>query len=162
MAKICRWNWNKKQLPVAAACTKKKKKKKNRGSLGDSRDYQQKYGVIGWQQRWKSGVFGALFISAFRGGAIGGKGGQKPPKDFKKREKWKNMGYFHASKLSKLAFLSSLTMKNVLWKGFYHYFSTKKASASGGFASLTPTKGLCPLDPPPGALPPGPEVPSPP
>ena len=26
---------------------------KNVGSLGDSRDNQQKYGVIGWQQRWK-------------------------------------------------------------------------------------------------------------
>ena len=54
------------------------------------------------------------------------------------------MGYFHASKLLKLAFLSSLTRKYVIWKGFYHNFSAKKASASGGFA---PTKGLCPLDP---------------
>ena len=26
---------------------------KNSGSLGDSIDNQQKYGVIGWQQRWK-------------------------------------------------------------------------------------------------------------
>ena len=56
------------------------------------------------------------------------------------------MGYFHASKLLKLAFLSSLTSKYMLWKGFYHDFSTKKASASGGFP-LTPTKGLCPLHP---------------
>ena len=56
------------------------------------------------------------------------------------------MEYFHTSKFLKLAFLSSLTTKYVLWKGFYHDFSTKKASASGGFA-LTPTKGLCPMDP---------------
>ena len=56
------------------------------------------------------------------------------------------MGYFHASKLLKLAFLSSLTRKYVLWKGFYHNFSTKKASASGDYAP-DPTKGLCPLDP---------------
>ena len=33
---------------------------KNVGSLGDSRDNQQKYGVIGRKQRWKYGVFGAL------------------------------------------------------------------------------------------------------
>ena len=26
---------------------------KHVGSLGDSRDNQQKYGVIGWHQRWK-------------------------------------------------------------------------------------------------------------
>ena len=26
---------------------------KNVGSLGDSRDNQQKYGIIGWQQCWK-------------------------------------------------------------------------------------------------------------
>ena len=32
--------------------------------------------------------------------------------------------------------------KYVLWKGFYHDFSTKKASASGDF-----TKGICFLDP---------------
>ena len=42
--------------------------------------------------------------------------------------------YFQASKLLKLAFLSSLTRKYVLLKGFYHNFSTKKASALGGFA----------------------------
>ena len=53
------------------------------------------------------------------------------------------MGYFHASKLLKLVFLSSLTRKYVLWKGFYHDFSTKKASASGG----EPCRGRCPLDP---------------
>ena len=67
-----------------------------------------------------------------RGGAIWGNGGKSPPKDFKKRGKLKNMGYFHASKLTKLAFLSSLTRKYVIGKGFYHDFSTKKASASGG------------------------------
>ena len=75
------------------------------------------------------------------GGGGGGKGAKAPLKISKK--KWKNMGYFHASKLSKLAFLSSLMRKYVLWKGFYHDFNTKKASASGA----TPTKGLCPLDP---------------
>ena len=41
------------------------------------------------------------------------------------------MGYFHASKVLKLAFLSFLTRKYVLWKGFYHDFSPKEASASG-------------------------------
>ena len=40
--------------------------------------------------------------------------------------------------------MSSLTKKYVLWKGFYHDFSTKKASASGAWPQ---TKGLCPLDP---------------
>ena len=66
----------------------------------------------------------------------GGKGarGKSPPKDFKKGGNEKHMGYFHASKLLKLAFLSSLTRKYVLWKGFYHDFSTQKASASGSFA----------------------------
>ena len=88
-------------------------------------------------------------ILRLRGGAVGGgggKGGKSPPKDFKIGENEKNMGYFHASKLLKLAFLSSLTRKYVLWKGFYHNFSTKKASASRGFAP----------DPHQGALPPGP------
>ena len=63
------------------------------------------------------------------------------------------MGYFHALKL---AFLSSLIRKYMLWEGFYHDFSTKKVSASGGFAPWppprgsapwTPTRGRCPLDP---------------
>ena len=75
----------------------------------------------------------------------GGKGAKAPLKISKKGGKWKIMGYFHASKLLKWAFLSSLTRKYVFWKGFYHDFSTKKASASGGF--LIPTKELCPLDP---------------
>ena len=79
-----------------------------------------------------------VFVLKSRGDATGGGGGgevgKSPPKDFKKRGKWKNMGYFHASKLLKLAFLSSLTRKYVLWKGFYHDFSTKKASAPGGGA----------------------------
>ena len=60
------------------------------------------------------------------------------------------MGYFHASKLLKLAFVSSLTRKYVLWKGFYHDFSTKKASASPdphqGALSLDPRQWRCPLD----------------
>ena len=63
------------------------------------------------------------------------------------------MGYFHALKL---AFLSSLIRKYMLWEGFYHDFSTKKVSASGGFAPWppptgsapwTPARGRCPLDP---------------
>ena len=63
------------------------------------------------------------------------------------------MGYFHALKL---AFLSSLIRKYMLWEGFYHDFSTKKVSASGGFAPWppprgstpwTPARGSCPLDP---------------
>ena len=101
-----------------------------------------------------------------RGGAMGGggeRGGQNPPKDFKKGENEKNMGYFqiHTSELLKLAFLSSFMRKYVLWswKGFYHDFSTKKASASGGFAPWPPPRSsapgpprfLCP--PPPNDLP---------
>ena len=81
-----------------------------------------------------------------RGGTIGR--GAKAPLRFQKRGKWKNMGYLHASKLLKLALLSSLTRKYVLWKGFYHNFSTKKASASGGFAPWTPEVPLPPLAPP--------------
>ena len=61
------------------------------------------------------------------------------------------MGYFHASKLLKLAFLSSLRRKYVLWKGFYHNFSTKKASPRG-YAPWTPAGGTAPWTP---------EVPSP-
>ena len=71
-------------------------------------------------------------MRASRGCAMGA------PKDFKKGKNEKNMGYFHASKLLKLAFLSSLTRKYVLWKGFYHNFSTKKASAPRGIAPWTP------------------------
>ena len=63
------------------------------------------------------------------------------------------MGYFHALKL---AFLSSLIRKYMLWEGFYHNFSTKKVSASGGeapwppprsSAPWTPARGRYPLDP---------------
>ena len=53
------------------------------------------------------------------------------------------MGYFHASKLLKLAFLSSLMRKYVLWKGFYQ-LSIKKASFS---APWTPTGGAAPWPP---------------
>ena len=72
------------------------------------------------------------------------------------------MGYFQASKLLILAFLSSLTRKYVLWKGFYHDFSTKKASALGGFAPWPPPRGSVPWTPAGGAAPWTPEVPSPP
>ena len=97
-----------------------------------------------------------MWKHVIRGGAMGGGGGgqgdKSPPKDFKKGKMKKNMEYFHASKLLKLAFLSSLTRKYVLWKGFYHDFSTKKASASGGFAPWPPPRGFAPWTP---------EVPSP-
>ena len=59
------------------------------------------------------------------------------------------MGYFHALKW---AFLSSLIRKYMLWEGFYHDFSTKKVSGSGG----------SPPDPHQGAPPPDHEVTSPP
>ena len=72
------------------------------------------------------------------------------------------MGYFHASKLLKLAFLSSLTRKYVLWKGGYHDFSTEKASASGGFAPWPPPRGSAPWTPAGGAAPWTHEVPLPP
>ena len=80
----------------------------------------------------------------------------KAPLRISKKGKNKKYGVFSCTaKLLKLAFLSSLTRKYVLWKGFYHDFITKKASR--GFASPPdPTKGLFPLDPPLGALPPGP------
>ena len=66
---------------------------------------------------------------------------------FQRREEFTKYGVFSCIKVMKFVFLPSLTRKYVLWKGFYHDFSTKKASASGGFAPLTPTKGLCSLDP---------------
>ena len=80
------------------------------------------------------------------------RGGDRPPKGFKKGKILK-YGYFLALKL---AFLTSLIRKYMLWEGFYHDFSTKKASASGGFAPWppptgsapwTPARGRCPLDP---------------
>ena len=85
----------------------------------------------------------------------GGKGGKNTPKDFEKMEKLKNMGYFQCIKVIKMNFS--------VWKGFYHDFSTKKASASGSFAP-DPHQGALPPGPPPGALHPGPptEVPLPP
>ena len=97
---------------------------------------------------------GYFMLPLLRGGATGGgggAGGDRPPKGFKKEKK--NMGYFHALKL---AFLSSLIRKYMLWEGLYHDFITTKVSASGGFTPWTPTKGLRPLDPRQGALPPGP------
>ena len=71
-----------------------------------------------------------------RGGAKGSRGGKSPPLKISKKEK-----------LLKLAFLTSLTRKFVLWKGFYHDFSPKKAFSFRGLRPLSPTKGLCPLDP---------------
>ena len=86
----------------------------------------------------------------------GGQGGDRPPNGFKKE---KNMGYFHALKL---AFLSSLIRKYMLWEGFYHDFSTKKVSASGGFALWPPPRAPPPGPPPGGAAPWTPEITSPP
>ena len=54
------------------------------------------------------------------------------------------MAYFHALKW---AFLSSLIRKYMLWEGFYHDFSTKKVSASGGFAPWPPPGGAAPWTP---------------
>ena len=89
----------------------------------------------------------SLKVHSNRGGTIGGQGGKSSPKDFQKKEKLKNMGYFHASKLLKWAFLSSLTRKYVLWKGFYHDISTKKASASGDLAPWPSPRGSAPWTP---------------
>ena len=58
------------------------------------------------------------------------------------------MGYFHALKL---AFLSSLITKYMLWEFFYHDFSTKKVSA--GSAPWTPEVTSPPLTIYPGAAP---------
>ena len=69
------------------------------------------------------------------------------------------MGYFHALKL---AFLSSLLRKHMLWEGFYHDFSTKKVSASGGFAPCPHQRAPPPGPPPGGAAPWTPVVTSPP
>ena len=93
----------------------------------------------------------------FRGGATGGgvgggKGGDCPQRVSKKEKKLK-YGVFS---WKKIAFLSSLIRNYMLWEGFYHDFSTKKVSASGGFAPWppprgsapwTPARGHCPLDP---------------
>ena len=104
---------------------------------------------VEWVSEWMQG--------RHHGGGGGG-GGQKPPKDFEKGENEKNMGYFHASKLLKLAFLSSLTRKYMLWKGFYHDFSTKKASALGGFTPWPPPRGSATWTPTRGSAPWTPEV----
>ena len=50
----------------------------------------------------------------------------------------------------------------MLWEGFYHDFSTKKVSASGGFVPWPPPRGSAPGPPPGGAAPWTPEVTSPP
>ena len=85
----------------------------------------------------------------------GGRGGNwlTAPKGLQRRKKLENMGYFHAWELSKLAPLSSLTRKYMLWEGFYHNFSTKKASASGGPFLLDPQGTYAPQKIYPGATP---------
>ena len=72
----------------------------------------------------------SIKVNVFNVGTGAAPWGAKAPLKGKNEKR----GYFHASKLIKLAFLSSLLRKYMLWKGFYHDFSTKKASASGGFA----------------------------
>ena len=71
----------------------------------------------------------------YRGGT-----GQLPPEDFKKAT-IRKYEVFSCNKVIKISFLSSLTRKYLLCKGFYHYFSTKQPEASG---SLTPPSSLCP------------------
>ena len=65
------------------------------------------------------------------------------------------MGYFHASKLLKLAFVSSLTRKCVFWKGFYHDFALKRLQLQGA-SPPDPHQGALPSGPLLGVLPPGP------
>ena len=81
----------------------------------------------------------------------GAKGEKAPLKISKKGEITK----YEVFSCIKVVFLSFLMRKYVLWKGFYHDFSTKKASASGGFAPWPPPRsaapwpphwGCCPLD----------------
>ena len=81
---------------------------------------------------------GRGFPTAFR------RQGATAPLKVSKKEKKENMGYFHALKL---AFLSSLIRKYMPWEGFYHDFSTKKVSASGGFAPWPPPRGSAPWTP---------------
>ena len=76
-----------------------------------------------------------------------------------KRGKIRKHGVFSCIGVIKNSF--SVTF-NELWEGFYHNFSTKKASASGGFAP-DPHQGTLPTGPPPGVTVPWtPEVPLPP
>ena len=58
-----------------------------------------------------------------RGGAIGVAEGATPSR-LKKGGGLEDVGFFQASKLLQLALLSSLMRKYMLWKGFYHDFST--------------------------------------
>ena len=79
-----------------------------------------------------------------RGGAMGGCKGAKAPLKISKKGKMKRYDVFSGIKVIKLAFLSSLTRKYMLWKGFCHNFSTKKASAlpPGSPRFLRPPKDL--------------------
>ena len=73
-------------------------------------------------------------------------GGVTTPERFQKREKWENMGYFHAQELSKLAFTYS--------ERFLIMVSALKSHQ---------LQGALPPGPPPGGTAPGPpEVPLPP
>ena len=72
---------------------------------------------------------------------------QLPQYMFQRRGNMRKHFVFMHSQVLKSAFLSSsLTKKYTLCKGFLSWFWPPKASALEGFP-LTPTKGLCPLDP---------------
>ena len=78
-----------------------------------------------------------------------------------------NMGYFHASKLLKLVFLSSVseeTRCSAARASSTRILASKKASSYQGASPPDPHQGALPPGPPPGALAPWtPEcVPSPP
>ena len=70
-----------------------------------------------------------------------GAGGHCLPKGFKKRKIIK-YGVFSCIRV-KFASLSSLTRKYMHWEGFYHNFSTKKASELQAALPWPPSKGLC-------------------
>ena len=76
-------------------------------------------------------------------------GGAKAPQGFQKREKVK-CGVFSCIKvinsLLTWAFLSSLMRKYMLWKGFYHYFSSQKRQLQRALPP-DPHQGALPLDP---------------
>ena len=68
----------------------------------------------------------------------GGARGAKKTLKISKKGKMKKYDVFSGNKVIKIAFLSSVTRKYMLWKGFYRDFITKKASASRGSAPWTP------------------------
>ena len=91
----------------------------------------------------------------FRGSTKRGGRGGNPRKGFKKGKKKKSVGYFHASKLSKLAFLSSFINEEIhALEGLLSLFQHLKDICFRGLHPSPPPRG----DPGPllGVLPPGP------